>query len=173
MTFPVPRSFITFLAPSATADSILAWWHNSSTRRSKGLMMALSCGQWRTWLSYKFFFFFLWVLWLRSFRTKYIFTNHVVVLKAQLVGLACLEDLHSDELDLHLAVLKHLLRRCQQLAILRAKNRPFISVRTDLLTTTAKRHSNIASLIDQTPLGGGSVWLSCARNKLLRIRDHR
>lgn len=67
------------------------------------------------------FFFFLWVLWLRSFRTKYIFTNHVVVLKAQLVGLACLEDLHSDELDLHLAVLKHLLRRCQQLAILRAK----------------------------------------------------
>lgn len=42
VTLPDPRSFITFLAPSATADSILAWWHSSSTRRSNGLMMALS-----------------------------------------------------------------------------------------------------------------------------------
>lgn len=38
---------MTFLAPSATADSILAWWHSSSTRRSKGLMMALSAGEGR------------------------------------------------------------------------------------------------------------------------------
>lgn len=36
-------------------------------------------------------------------------THHVVVIEAQLAGLAGLEDLHPDELDLRLAVLKHLL----------------------------------------------------------------
>lgn len=45
VTLPEPRSFMTFLAPSATADSILAWWHSSSTRRSRGLMIALSEGE--------------------------------------------------------------------------------------------------------------------------------
>lgn len=45
-------------------------------------------------------------------------THHVVVVKAQLAGLAGFEDLHPDELNLHLAVLKHLLSRRQQLAIL-------------------------------------------------------
>lgn len=38
-------------------------------------------------------------------------TDHVVALKAQLAGLAGLEDLHPDELNFRLAVLEHLLRR--------------------------------------------------------------
>ena len=45
-------------------------------------------------------------------------THHVVIIEAQLVGLAGLEDLHADELDLHLAVLEHLLGSREQLAIL-------------------------------------------------------
>lgn len=36
-------------------------------------------------------------------------THHIIAFEAQLVGLAGLEDLHPDELDLRLAVLKHLL----------------------------------------------------------------
>lgn len=36
-------------------------------------------------------------------------THHVVALEAQLAGLAGLEDLHPDELDLRPAVLEHLL----------------------------------------------------------------
>lgn len=39
-------------------------------------------------------------------------THHVIVLKAQLAGLAGLEDLHPDELYLRPAVLKHLLGGC-------------------------------------------------------------
>ena len=39
-------------------------------------------------------------------------THHVVVIEAHLAGLAGLEDLHPDELDLRLAVLEHLLGGC-------------------------------------------------------------
>lgn len=38
-------------------------------------------------------------------------TDHVIALKAQLAGLAGLEDLHPDEFNFRLAVLEHLLRR--------------------------------------------------------------
>ena len=60
-------------------------------------------------------------------------THNVVVIEAQLVGLAGLQDLHADELDLHLAVLEHLLSGREQLAILPEKHEE------------TKRHFDIAS----------------------------
>lgn len=107
---------MTFLAPSATADSILAWWHSSSTRRSKGLMMALSEGEGRQRTRFDASAPSDATPTVAAF--KHGLTNHVVALKAQLADLAGLQDLHPDELNLGLAVLEHLLRCCQQLSIL-------------------------------------------------------
>lgn len=39
-------------------------------------------------------------------------THHIIVLKAQLAGLAGLEDLHPDEFNLRPAIQKHLLGSC-------------------------------------------------------------
>ena len=44
VTFPEPSNFITFFAPSATANSILKWCLYSSIRSSRGLMTGLARG---------------------------------------------------------------------------------------------------------------------------------
>lgn len=45
-------------------------------------------------------------------------TNDIIVVEAELAGLAGFEDLHSDELDLCFAVLKHLLCCSKQFSVL-------------------------------------------------------
>lgn len=48
-------------------------------------------------------------LWISECKRR--LTHDIIALEAQLVGLAGLKDLHPDELNLRLAVLKHLLGR--------------------------------------------------------------
>lgn len=57
----------------------------------------------------------LWLLMLEELRLSV--TNDIVV-EAELAGLTGFEDLHSDELDLCFAVLKHLLCCCKQFPVL-------------------------------------------------------
>lgn len=58
-SLPEPNSFMTFLAPSATAYSIRVWWQSSSTRRSSGLMMGLAAPQRH---KYIYYFVFCWTV---------------------------------------------------------------------------------------------------------------
>lgn len=50
-------------------------------------------------------------------------TNDIIVVKAELAGLAGFENLHSDELDLGFAVLKHLLCCCKQFSVLQGQHK--------------------------------------------------
>ncbi len=50
-------------------------------------------------------------------------TNDIIVVEAELAGLAGFENLHSDELDLGFAVLKHLLCGCKQFSVLQGKHK--------------------------------------------------
>lgn len=50
-------------------------------------------------------------------------TNDIVVVEAELAGLAGFENLHSDELDFVFAVLKHLLCCCKQFSVLKDQHK--------------------------------------------------
>ncbi len=50
-------------------------------------------------------------------------TNDIIVVEAELAGLAGFENLHSDELDLGFAVLKHLLCGCKQFSVLQGQRK--------------------------------------------------
>ncbi len=70
---------------------------------------------------YWFVFVELWMLMLEELRVNV--TNDIIVVEAELAGLAGFENLHSDELDLGFAVLKHLLCCCKQFSVLQGQHK--------------------------------------------------
>lgn len=68
---------------------------------------------------FSFVFVELWMLTLAELCLSV--TNDIIVVEAELAGLAGFEDLHSDELDLGFAVLKHLLCCCKQFSVLQGQ----------------------------------------------------